>query len=368
MGSGLELSFFYVARRIFAIVIFAVVILFGVVFQNGFHAQENRVIKEIKVEGPFVPFESHGDLWFSTWADDDSVFVSWGDGTGPNYKKDDKLSHHGLARLTGNFPNVKAEVVKKFMPLSDDVNNSKPTSLLFLDKRLYIAIHTPLLFPKKGFIAYSDDYGKTYKYDADGTQRTKEKKRKFICLIFLNMGKAYTLNTDGYVYAFGMSGEVNSSGKVFLARMKKEKILDEASWDYFAGMDDKNAPKWSKDYKDTAMVQGLSKLKSASLYKSMILSAMYHPHIKRYVAMTATFDEGELFESPTPWGPWTFVAKWFQGKNSPWYSMYMPGLITKDLGPDYFYFTAAGRVDLEPQPGDKSYRFLLGKVTMLLKP
>lgn len=76
--------------------------------------------------------------------------------------------------------------------------------------------------------------------------------------------------------------------------------------------------------------------------------------------------EGSLYESPTPWGPWTFVDKWFNNKkNYEWYGNYQPGIITKGLGSNTFYFTASG-VGEDPSHPYGNYRFKIGKITMIL--
>ena len=346
-------------------------LLFSAALLSVFHYAKSDeaaapVIKSIEVEGPFVPFPSHGDLWLSTWADDDTVFMSWGDGLGPGWSADTAFSHHGLLNVTGAFPNVNFELVQRFMPLSDDVNNSKPTSMLFLGGRLYVAIHSPLLTPNIGFIAYSDDHGKTFTFDLN-TARTKKRNSNFICLIFINMGMSYDLNMDGYVYAFGTMGEINTSGKVYLVRMPKDKILDDSAWEYFAGFEKEGAPKWSGEYQKSKPVKGLSSQSVTSLFPDLLFSAVYHPGIKRYIALTAATETGNMYEAPAPWGPWTFVATWFDASSADWYASYMPGIITKDMGPDYFYFTAAGRIDLEPAPGDFKYSLKIGRIKMNLK-
>lgn len=329
-------------------------------------AVDGPVIEAIKVEELPAPFESHGDLWFSTWAADDSLFVTWGDGFGPEYSKG-AFSHNGLARLTGNFPDVKPEIIQRYMPLSDDENNSKPTSILYLDGRLYVAIHSPLLDPNFGFIAYSDDMGKTFNYDIKTTRNRKEN-ANFICAMVIGMGKNYELNTDGYVYALGMKAEINVSGNTYLARMPKDAILDESKWEYLEGVSKASGEaSWSADYKKAKRIKALSEAKYTTMWPSLLVSAAYHPGIDRYLVMTATTTDGELFEAPEPWGPWTKVGSWFTGEDSPWYSAYMPGIISKDMGDDFFYFAVGGRKDFDPQPGDKLYSFRLGKLTMKIK-
>ncbi len=188
--------------------------------QNNRSSNNLPLNKKIIISSPLTPFESNGDLWFSTWADDNNVFTSWGDGFGVNLYNKPPYSHNGLARLKGNAPRFKAEVVKSSMPLSDNKNNSKPSSLLFHDKTLFVAIHNPLLFPNTGFIAYSKDYGETFNYDINSPW-TKENKSNFICRIFINMGKNYSLNTDGYIYAFGIGSEIKWHGPIYLSRVKK---------------------------------------------------------------------------------------------------------------------------------------------------
>ena len=149
-------------------------------------AAPGRPISVSKVSAPIKPFMTEGDLWFSTWADDDTLFSAWGDGHGPYddlNNKNNKFSHHGLARITGIFPDVQIETVNRNMPLVG--GNSKPTSLLFLDSRLYAAVHQPLCLPKQGIIAYSDDRGATFQFDTR-TDRTVSGNRRFICLMFIS--------------------------------------------------------------------------------------------------------------------------------------------------------------------------------------
>ena len=147
--------------------------------QNNIPTNNSPDRKKIVVSSASTPFESNGDLWFSTWTDDDKIFLTWGDGFGVNLHNRPPYSHNGLALLDGNAPRFKAKIVKNHMPLSDKKNNSKPTSLLFHNEKLYVAIHYPLLFPNTGFIAYSDNYGKTFSYNINSPW-IKENKSNFI--------------------------------------------------------------------------------------------------------------------------------------------------------------------------------------------
>ena len=49
-------------------------------------ADQSSRIRSVMVDGkPIEPFASDGDLWLSTWADDNNIYSGWGDGKGPLY-------------------------------------------------------------------------------------------------------------------------------------------------------------------------------------------------------------------------------------------------------------------------------------------
>lgn len=116
---------------------------------------------------PLVPFASNGDIWTSTWADDDNLYISWGDGGGPGQTDSTMVfgTDAGVAALEGSVPDFTNagspfECIRSIhVPdgvgwtgmLSDD---DKPSSLLFYGGRLYFAGHTPLGDPDYGYIAY----------------------------------------------------------------------------------------------------------------------------------------------------------------------------------------------------------------------
>lgn len=70
------------------------------------------VIGSIGAEAlPQIPFPSDGDLWFSTWADDDNLYASWGDGKGPLQENEETpWVDMGIARISGYCPQLQASV------------------------------------------------------------------------------------------------------------------------------------------------------------------------------------------------------------------------------------------------------------------
>lgn len=381
---------------------------------------ENKtVIIGARIEGTPLYFPSMGDLWMPTWADDNRLFLSWGDGTGfgdgypvgyPIYQENDTVSvssctqedyfpcwlwcnvtncdpaqsylptaltDAGVMAFSGPLPEFdNVENISIDVPtgepffLSDsggnlDVTgrNDKPSSLLFYNGRLYFAGHSPAGFPVIGYLAYSEDYGRTW---IEVPNSPWGESSNFRVLMFINMGQNYSLNQDGYVYAFGVGTEASWTERtVYLARVLKELIANYGAYEYFGGMEN-DEPRWSNDETEAIPLDGLHSTGQAS--------AMYHEGTGRYLLMTTDanppegpMSSGALFEAPQPWGPWRKAAilcfvpecddsldpSWTDGK-------YIAGLIPKDAGPDYVYFTIAG--------GDQHYQLQIGKLVLEISP
>lgn len=311
-------------------------------------AAHSKVINSVHVEGmPIEAFPSNGDLWLSTWADDNNLYSGWGDGPGPLYDAGPKSGVDvGIVKLTGDLPDVKPQTRYR-----EDFNpplaiNDKPSSLIYLDSCLYGQFHSPLGDARIGYLSASKDYGihwkrigyfeENEKQPEDASPWLRKNNSPFRCMFFINMGQNYNLNTDGYVYALGIGTEWHWMGlRVFLTRVKKENIADYGKYEYFAGKMEHDQPKWSSQQSMAKPVDGLITFGQGS--------AIYHPEIKRYLFMT----DFDVFDSPNPWGPWTYAGTWTTWMYRPgkieWQGGYQPGIMSKDTGPDYFWFTVAGQ-------------------------
>ena len=323
-------------------------------------APQSPVIASIAVEGePLEPFPSEGDLWMNTWADDDALYSGWGDGKGVNL--DHAWTDCGIARFTGDLPNLSAEEMLHSAPTPEPPVNDKPSSLLYIDGRLYGHFHSPLGDAWLGFLAWSDDKGKTWTRDGfyrewemappDGSPWCRDRNSKFRCAFFINMGKNYDLNRDGYVYALGIGTEWNWLGGAYLARVPRKRLLDYSAWRYFAGMQGEK-PRWSESQFDAVALPGVLTEDQAS--------AMYHPQLKRYLLLTRY----HLYDAPQPWGPWSYAGTWTD-EHAPilWQGGYQPGIVSKGTGPDWFWFTIAG----QNQKPKITYNFHLCKLRMQLR-
>ncbi len=377
------------------------------------------VIRNAQIIGDPIYYPSMGDLWMATWADDDRLFLSWGDGVGfgdgypigfPAYTSPDPITitdcdefdifcwlwcnmnicdaNHSYARVPltdaavlafeGSVPDFEDVFITSIdVPSGESFfletlegekdisgNNDKPSSLLFYNGRLFFAGHYPAGAPTKGYLAYSDDYGQTWT-EVPNSPWTETS--NFRVLMFINMGRAYSLNEDGYVYALGVGTEASWTMRtVYLARVPREAIVDYNAYEYFVGLNE-GKPQWSPDQMEASPLDTLVTTGQAS--------TMYHEGSNRYLFLTTdgAFPDslpgtGALFEAPQPWGPWTEVTRfcfdyscndgtlnpaWTDGK-------YIAGLIPKGAGPDHVFFTVSG--------GDEHYQLQIGMLTLEIGP
>jgi len=331
-------------------------------------APHSPVIQSIYLDGmPIEPFPSNGDLWLSTWADDNNMYSGWGDGPGPLY---DAGPHSGVdcgvVKLTGDLPDVKPQTQYREDENPPLALNDKPSSLLYLDSCLYGQFHSPLGDARIGYLTKSKDYGihwkrigyfeEKEKQPAGSSPWLRKNNSPFRCMFFINMGQNYSLNTDGYVYALGIGTEWHWMDlRVYLTRVKKADIASYTKYEYFAGYGKKDKPKWTSDQAMAKPVKGPITYGQGS--------AIYHPGIKRYLFMT----DFDVFDAPNPWGPWTYSGSWTTWYTRPgkkeWQGGYQPGMITKGTGPDTFWFTVAGQ-NKKPLV---TYSYNLGKMHMKLK-
>lgn len=150
--------------------------------------------------------------------------------------------------------------------------------------------------------------------------------------MFINMGRNYELNADGYVYAFGIGEEWGwFEGTVYLCRVPKISIENYDAYEYYAGSDSTGVPIWTASQSEATPLDDVNAIG--------LCSAMYHEGSRHYIFLSM----GGIYVAPNPWGAWTWVRFDENEYNASWQGGYMPGIISKDAGTNYFYFTLAGQ-------------------------
>lgn len=271
-------------------------------------------------------FAPGSDNWPITWAGDGHQYTAWGDGGGFSGTNSQGRVTLGVARVQGDKEDYQgfnvwggqhAEAPSSF--------GGKSYGILCVENILYLWVAPqPNPHLKESRLAWSIDYGKTWQ-QADWAFSFDD---QLTIPTFLNFGKNYESARDIYVYSYyihptwgpgnsteGRHGfDVHAPGRVYLSRVPKEAILDRDQYQFFAGMDEDENPRWSSD-----LIQKQPAFEDSNGV-GWNMSVSYNKGIKRYILCTEHTEThaGKLgiFDAPEPWGPWATIAyddNWGEG-------------------------------------------------------
>ncbi|MBU4026081.1 DUF4185 domain-containing protein, partial [Patescibacteria group bacterium] len=263
------------------------------------------------------------DNWPMTWSNDDNQYTAWGDGWGFKESGDkkslgvSKVSGSSAASFTGSERDTWAEN-------GADGGVGKSYGILSVAGTLYMWVgyggdgSGPRAW-RNSKVYKSTDYGKSWSKanwsftDDDMANPT-----------FLQFGKDYASNQDGYVYIYapdiaGFNLDIGDgygdypsltqqgSGKIILMRVPKNKIMARSSYEFFKGLDAGNVPSWTSNLSQRTPVL------TSSNGVGWTMSAIYYPEINRYILMTehtaSHAGNFKVYDAPNPWGPWTVVEE-----------------------------------------------------------
>jgi hypothetical protein len=258
-----------------------------------------------------------GDNWPVTWADDDALYTTWGDGTGFPPKVEKKLSM-GFARVTGGPADFRGENVRSpAEQLGEGRKGKKGWGILSVGGTLYLWLGHADRNGGAAQLTWSKDHARTWDF-ADW--RFDE----FGLVGFVNYGKDYAGARDGYVYGYSHDGPRadTPADRFVLMRAPKGKVADRAAWEFLEKVV-QGKPVWTADVRRRG---------AAFEHKGGCLrSAMtYCPGLGRYLWWQQVpqpeghKDRGDtrftggfgVYDAPAPWGPWTtayFTPKWDVG-------------------------------------------------------
>lgn len=244
------------------------------------------------------------DIWATTWADDDALYTAYGDGRGFEPFVSEKLSL-GISRVTGMPPDIKG------LNLSarngefhgDGPLGRKASGMLMVDGVLYMLVRNV----DNSQLAWSRDHGASWTW-ADWKFTTS-----FGAPTFLNFDKNYANARDNYVYIYSLDGAsaYEATDRMVLARVPKDRIAEQAAYEYFVARDAAGVASWSRDIaRRGAVFTNLGNCyRSGVTYNAglkrylwcQVLAHSTHPHGMRYQGGFGIYD------APEPWGPWTTV-------------------------------------------------------------
>ncbi len=246
------------------------------------------------------------DQWPMTWAKDDNLYASWGDGWGWDKGEEVKRSI-GITKISGTPPNLTGEDIWGAGP---GQNFGKPDALIALDEKLYMFwVNGDSRYDHDSYSAISEDNGITWTL---GKERMfPNAPAGFRVRGILQYGKGYENAPDDYVYVYFA---YNRHPDIYLARVKKESIFNSVDYEWFEYINEDSSASWTQDFTKRATVFHDN---NAYLWH---LSICYNPGLKRYLLAKPHFAKEDnrksiladvssfgIFDAPNPWGPWTTV-------------------------------------------------------------
>ena len=252
------------------------------------------------------------DLWPVTWGADNHLYAAWGDGGGFGGTDSDGRVSMGFARIEGgpeNFRAINVNGGKNPEHAASFPQKGKTAGVASVDGILYATVNVQdRPWPDVDHaLAWSADQGATWK-KADWV--FPKGAANFQPAKFLEFGRDYggvPASLAGYVYICGPSQSARPQS-LFLARVPKDKLREQAAYEYFRGRDSGGKPAWAGEFSQAQPVFVDSHGVTAG-------SVVYHPSTKRFLLTCFHTGPGQLgvFDAPEPWGPWTTVAyeeKW----------------------------------------------------------
>jgi hypothetical protein len=252
------------------------------------------------------------DNWAITWAADGHQYTTWGDGGGFGGANRDGRSSLGFARIEGGkndyvgvnlWGGINAKNTAKF--------RGKSYGIIAIDGVLYMwRGHQDA--PGENVYGTSTLYRST-DASASWDETSVSYNAGFFTPTFLQFGRDYSGARDQYVYTYApeqktTDWEVNKPGELMLARVDKSRITDISAYEFFTGVNSRNQPSWTSD------IDARKPVFNDPVNGIMRTSVSYNPGLERYFLATQQvsllrdddFHIG-IYDSPTPWGPWTTV-------------------------------------------------------------
>lgn len=289
---------------------------------------QSKVVSGIELDwSTHQRFAPGSDNFQLTWADDDNLYGSWGDGGGFGGTNKRGRVSLGFARIEGPASNYKGyNVWGGHKPENPATFTGKSWATLAIGSKLHMWTVPDVPTGKKSRnhyeyieLATSTNYGATWE-KADWKFVTAD---ELTIPTFLNFGKANSgipKRMDGYVYTYFVRPErpdleeggpdgraliVHKPGIIYLARaLEKSFPPQKEDFEFFAGLDASERAIWG------SLKDKLPVFKDSN-GAGWCMSASYNPSLDRIILATQHQNNAKsllgIFDAPNPWGPWTTV-------------------------------------------------------------
>ena len=268
----------------------------------------SKVIKGVEWDKQSkIQFGQGSDQWPMTWAFDNQLYASWGDGMGWVVQGNEEKKSMGVTRIEGFPPALQATDTWGVGPGS---SFGKPDALVAFDNKIFMFwTNGDSRFDHDSYSAVSLDSGKTWKLGQERifTNAPAGFRVRGIC----QFGKDYQGAPDNFLYIYFA---FNRHPDIYLAKVDKENIFDDDEYQWFEYIKEDGTASWTPDFQKKSTVFHDN---NAYLWH---LSICYNPGLKRYFLTKPHFAARDdrhdvlasisglgIFDAPAPWGPWTTV-------------------------------------------------------------
>jgi hypothetical protein len=327
------------------------------------------------------------DTWSNTWADDGSIYTLHDDtDNGGHWQATAPSSNMAVSKLSTFDTNTAGTILNVMAAfgtsgqLGSDSATWKGNGLISVSGVLYNFVSRQIYgvagngWRQNAFggqLIKSTDHGTTWTPQPPSTAQPYASPmftgENFAIPVFIQYGQDYQGNTvhnsNNYVYAISNNGFWNNGDAIYLGRVLISAIgnLSAAEWSFYTGGDGMNDANWSTSFANAVPLVSATK-------RLGIAGAQYLPASGRYLMMQWSYPSvtagvtqdtsstiWDIYESPTPWGPWTLVQtkQWnMAGAVGLYNPNVMPKSVTTDNGHTLMTLSAGDFHNENAQTGD----------------
>jgi hypothetical protein len=248
-----------------------------------------------------------GDIWCYTWGADDSIYTAYGDGYG--FNGPNKVSW-GISKMAGPFQSFTNTDIY-YGPLGS--KHGKIGCLLAISNATLNVMYAMDNIQDAGagestntVLMSSTDNGVSWKTNVTFSHLSEFHGG------FVQYGRGYSSNTDGYVHLYGGIGQKPGQ---YLARVPIGSVTNKAQYSYLTNIDSGNQVHWGY------LSNAISVFDDPNGWGG---GADYDAPLGRWLLGGAPYpgDGGclSLYEGPTMWGPWktiVYTTNWANLGNYP---------------------------------------------------
>ena len=282
-----------------------------------------------------------------------------------------------LFALVGDGPGMRLEYIPTYPDLFSNWGTPQCMryynfGVIALGRDIYQFLSTPnnaFDKPTPRFVGakliHSPDLGLSWR-NQDGTpvvwEPWEKRSRENMCFFFeegdcfsllsvLQMGRDYEHNKDGYVYIYSPNGNTEGAmNELVMFRVPRDRVLERAAYEYFAGLTASGGAKWTADIRGRAVVASFPR----GWINTQVHPYAWHPSLAYNAALGQymMFNWGMgcdaagmwfgkpsylgFWTAPQPWGPWTQVHEetaWMPDRDGG-ARAYQPQIIPRWIAPD----------------------------------